>query len=148
MFNDGALAEWTKREIVETIEFEKTMKASWSEIFLPNRVVRRMLLVVIGVVIANQTCGIDAIIYYIPIILERAGVSTRRKALGIQAIMGIFKTFILVITAYLLDRPGYTGRRPLLLISLPGCGLALALLALAYDKNYTPLSIASIFTYA
>jgi len=148
MFNDGAQAEGTKREIVETIEFEKNMRAAWSEILLPNRVVRRMLLVVIGVVVANQTCGIDAIIYYIPIILERAGVDTRRKALGIQAIMGIFKTLILGITAWLLDRPGCTGRRPLLLVSLPGCGLALLLMALAYDKDSTTLSIAAIFTYA
>jgi len=148
MFEDGKETVMTKKAIICAIEVDKIMGTSWSDIFKPNPVVRRMLLVVIGVAVAQQLCGIEAIIYYFPIILDNAGVEVRTEELGILAALGIFKTLVLGVSAWLLDRPGYTGRKTLLLVSLPGCGFSLALLAFGHTFDDPLLSIFSIFMYA
>jgi len=147
MTNSFAEAELTKKQILESIEYERNMKTSWKEIFQNDPVVRRMLLIIIGVGISQQLSGIETVMYYTPVILEHAGVSTRSQELGIQALMGLFKTLSLILTAYLLDRPGSTGRRLLLLISLPGCGLSLLFLGISYRADNLPLSVFSLFSY-
>jgi len=147
MSNSFAEAELTKKKILESIEYGKNMKTSWKEIIQPDPVLRRMLLIIIGVGISQQLCGIETVMYYTPVILEHAGIPTRSQQLGIQVLMGIFKVFSLILTAYLLDRPGSTGRRLLLLISLPGCGFCLLFLGLSYSADNLPLSIFSLFSY-
>merc|ERR1719499_2894418 len=90
--------------------------------------------------------------YYTPVILERAGISSFRSALGFQALMGTFKMLVILISAWLLDRPGSTGRRSLLLISLPGCAVALCILGLAFEaanngSTNPSLALLGLFTY-
>lgn len=147
MSNSNAEAEFTKKEILKSIEFEKNIQTSWRKICREDPVVRRMLFIVIGVAVSQQLCGIETVMYYTPLILQHAGVATRTQELGIQALMGIWKTLTLILTAYLLDRPGSTGRRLLLIISLPGCGLSLLLLGISYDVDNLRLSIFAIFLY-
>lgn len=113
-------------------------------------------MVVVGIAVAQQLCGIDCVMYYTPVILKRAGTKTFQQTLGVQAVMGVFKTLVIVLSAWLLDRPGSTGRRSLLLVSLPGCAFALLIMFVAFqghsgsgedvDPNLS-LAIIGLFSY-
>merc|ERR1712038_1512756 len=96
-------AEKVQHQIKEAIRAdEQAVGTSWSAIFRPNPVIKRMLIVVIGIALSAQLCGIDCVMYYTPVILTRAGIKSLREVLGVQALMGIFKTLVIVISAWLL----------------------------------------------
>jgi SP family galactose:H+ symporter-like MFS transporter len=83
--------------------------------------------VLIGVTLAalQQLCGINAIIYYAPSIMERTGLSASNSLLY-SVIIGVINVVATVASFRLVDR---AGRRPLLLGSLAGMLLALGLLS-------------------
>lgn len=108
----------------------------WRELLRPTAPVRRMLVVALGVQFFQQASGIDATVYYSPVVFSHAGISGRSGVLLATILVGLSKTlFILVATVYL-DR---LGRRPLLLTS--AIGMTFSLLALAVGflfLNITP----------
>jgi sugar porter (SP) family MFS transporter len=84
---------------------------------------------IVGVALAalQQLCGINAIIYYAPHIMERTGLSAVASILS-SVILGVINVAATVVSFRLVDR---AGRRPLLLASLGGMFISLVLLGVA-----------------
>jgi MFS family permease len=91
---------------------------------------------VIGVVLAmlQQLCGINAVIYYAPSIMAKAGFHSSESIIY-SMILGAVNVAATVVAVRLVDR---VGRRPLLLGSTVGCLVSLGLLGLAFvlGTNY------------
>ncbi|KAG6658468.1 probable polyol transporter 6 [Carya illinoinensis] len=100
----------------------------WKELLLtPSRPIRRILIAAIGVNFFMQASGNDAVIYYSPEVFRDAGIHNKKHLVGVTVIMGIAKTFFVLLSALFLDR---FGRRPLLLLGSAGMTISLAGLGL------------------
>ena len=89
----------------------------------------------LGLAIFQQLTGVNTIIYYTPIIMEKAGFKTASSAIPATVLIGSLIVVFNVIALFLLDR---IGRRPLLLVSISAMGLAL--LHLGYSFGATDVS--------
>lgn len=87
----------------------------------------------IGILLAalSQFSGINAIIYYGPSILEKAGFQLG-EALGGQVTIGIVNMLFTVVAIYFIDR---AGRKPLLLWGIGGAVLSLLLAAVLFATD-------------
>jgi SP family galactose:H+ symporter-like MFS transporter len=103
-------------------------KEKWSELF--NPLLRMAMIVGIGLAIAQQLTGINTVIYYAPTIFKFAGFSSSSVAILASVGIGIVNVALTLVAMQLIDR---VGRRPLLLISLAGMTLSLAVLGLAFS---------------
>ncbi len=85
---------------------------------------------IIGVLLAalSQFSGINAIIYYGPSILEKAGLQLG-DALGGQVSIGIVNTLFTFVAIYFIDR---VGRKPLLLWGIGGAVVSLLMAAIFF----------------
>ncbi|KAI3711617.1 hypothetical protein L1987_70156 [Smallanthus sonchifolius] len=99
----------------------------WKEFLKPSPPLRRVLVAAIGIYFFMQASGNDAVVYYTPEVFKAAGIQHRKQLVGVTIIMGLSKTFFVLVSAFYLDK---FGRRPLLLlgsismaISLAGLGL-------------------------
>lgn len=106
-------------EIKEALELEIKAKQDngWKVILYPTKAVRRMLLVGVGVAVAQQAVGVDAIQYYLIDLLEKSGIDSSRGQLEALLVLGLLKLGFIVVGGKLFD---VKGRRPLFLISLAG----------------------------
>lgn len=86
--------------------------------------VRPMLIVGIGLAIFQQAVGINAVIYYAPVILEATGFSDIASLIGTVGV-GFVNMSLSIVAALLLDR---IGRRRLLFVGLTGIFLTLSVL--------------------
>ncbi|EEF48257.1 polyol transporter 5 [Ricinus communis] len=104
----------------------------WKELLLrPSRPVRRMLVAAIGINFFMQASGNDAVIYYCPEVFKAAGIHKKKVLFGVNVIMGLSKTFFVLVSALYLDR---FGRRPLLLLGTSG--MAVSLVALGSGSKF------------
>jgi sugar porter (SP) family MFS transporter len=92
------------------------------------RSVRPALVVALGLAVAQQLSGINAIVTYAPQIMERTGLSTSSSILT-SVVIGVVNLLATIVAIRLVDR---LGRRPLLLGSLAGMAVSLALLGLSF----------------
>lgn len=90
--------------------------------------VRPMLIVGIGLAIFQQAVGINAVIYYTPIILEATGLGNIASLAGTIGV-GLINVSFSIVAALLLDQ---VGRRRLLLAGLTGILLTLSILGGLY----------------
>ncbi|ERM94340.1 hypothetical protein AMTR_s00010p00243630 [Amborella trichopoda] len=110
----------------------------WKELLLhPTPVVRRILIVVVGIHFFQQCSGIDAVVLYSPRVFEKAGIKEKNQLLGATIAVGLIKTAAILVATFLLDR---VGRRPLLLTSVGGmivtlCGLGFGLTMIAHTDE-------------
>ncbi len=117
-------ASMAMQEIRES--FKRTEKATLGELF--SRKMKIVLVIGIGIAILQQITGINAVLYYAPVIFEQSGLG--RDAAFIQAIMvGLTNLVFTLVAMRLIDR---LGRKPLLLIGAGGITLSHLLLALAF----------------
>lgn len=130
-------------DIKEAIQRETAAEngVGWGVIFRPTPAFRRMLLVGVGMAIAQQSVGIDAIQYYLLDILAEGGVENK-KANGILMLLGVVKLVFIFVGGKLFDR---RGRRPLLFVSLLGMAVSLLVVGIAFAAN-EGLSTAFIVT--
>merc|ERR1719242_1709982 len=105
-----------------------------------------MLVVVIGVATYQQTCGIEAIMYYTPFMLEEGGLGSNSQQLMVTMIMGIFKTSVIVVAAYLLDHKS-GGRRFMLILSTSGITFSLCCVSIGFYQEVVQLSLFGIFSF-
>ncbi|KAJ0010170.1 hypothetical protein Pint_34608 [Pistacia integerrima] len=99
----------------------------WRELFLhPTPTVRHILICAIGIHFFQQASGIDAVVLYSPRIFEKAGIKSDNDKLLATVGVGFTKTIFILVATFLLDR---IGRRPLILSSMGGMILSLAILA-------------------
>ncbi|MGW3678661.1 MFS transporter [Streptomyces prasinus] len=91
----------------------------------------------VGVILAalQQFCGINTILYYAPTIMGEAGLSASRS-IYYSVFIGVVNVIVTIVSVYLVDR---IGRRPLLLLSLVGMGVSIALLGVAFSAELDPV---------
>lgn len=104
----------------------------WRELlFSPSRPIRRMLIAAIGINFFMQASGNDAVIYYCPEVFKAAGIHSKKELFGVNVIMGLAKTFFVLLSALYLDR---FGRRPLLLLG--SVGMVVSLVGLGLGSKF------------
>ncbi|KAB8849531.1 hypothetical protein FH972_026774 [Carpinus fangiana] len=104
----------------------------WKQLLLrPTKPIRRMLIAAIGINFFMQASGNDAVIYYSPEVFKAAGIHSKKQLFGVNVIMGLAKTFFVLLSALYLDR---FGRRPLLLLG--SAGMAVSLAGLGFGSNF------------
>jgi sugar porter (SP) family MFS transporter len=91
--------------------------------------VRPALVVGIGLAVFQQVTGINTVIYYAPIILRSAGISSTSGAILATVGVGVVNVAMTLVSMRLLDR---AGRRPLLLIGIGGMAAALGALGFVF----------------
>lgn len=102
----------------------------WLELLRPTATVRRMLIISLGIQFFQQASGIDATVYYSPVIFKEAGIHSQEGILAATIAVGFAKTGFILVATFLLDR---VGRRPLLLTSALGMSVSLVALALGFS---------------
>jgi len=119
------------QEIKDSIETEKIAEhtVGWGIILNPSPAYRRILLVGIGIAIAQQAVGIDAILYFLVFILDASGIHSRVTQMWILVGLGVIKLGVIFVAGLLLDK---TGRRPLLFTSLIGMAVSFVIVALGF----------------
>jgi SP family galactose:H+ symporter-like MFS transporter len=93
---------------------------------------RPALIVGIGLAIFQQVTGINTVIYYAPIILQTAGISSASGAILATAGIGVVNVLMTIVAMRLLDR---AGRRPLLLVGIAGMAISLGVLSLSFHVS-------------
>lgn len=101
----------------------------WKELLYPTPAVKRMLFVCLGTNFFQQATGIDAAVYYSPVIFRQAGIHSKSGLLTATLAVGVTKVTFTCASMLLLDR---FGRRPLLLTSTTGMTLSLFMESLGF----------------
>lgn len=111
---------------------------------LVARQARPALIVGLSLAVIQQFGGINTIIYYAPTIMEETGLTASNAVLYSVAI-GVINLAMTIVSIRLIDR---VGRRRLLLVSLGGMFVTLALLGLTFVADLASgLSLASMVLY-
>ncbi|KAK9476920.1 major facilitator superfamily domain-containing protein [Lipomyces japonicus] len=108
-------------------------KVSYHE-FLTSRTYRRPLIAVVGVLTAQQLCGINTMIFYGVTILSSLFPTL---AVLVNVVISLINCLVNLAVAPLVDR---VGRRPLLLLSESGMAICSFLLAIGITRNVQILS--------
>ncbi|XP_058213809.1 monosaccharide-sensing protein 2-like [Rhododendron vialii] len=127
-----------------------TKGPSWNDLFEPG--VKHALVVGVGIQILQQFSGINGVLYYTPQILEQAGVGVLLSNMGIGStsssllISAITTLLMLPCIAVAMRLMDLSGRRTLLLNTIPVLIATLAILVLASLVNFGAVANASIST--
>jgi MFS transporter, SP family, galactose:H+ symporter len=112
-------------------EIERSMRTegagTWSDLIAPA--VRLPLLLGVGLAILQQATGINTVIYYAPTIFQFAGLAEATASIAATVGIGVVNVLVTLVAIWLVDR---AGRRPLLLWSLAGMGIAMLLLGVGF----------------
>jgi SP family arabinose:H+ symporter-like MFS transporter len=106
-------------------------EASIKELFTP--VYRKALWIGLLLPFLSQVCGINAVIYYGPRILEQAGF-TLNNALGGQVTIGLVNVIFTFVAIFTVDK---WGRRPLLFAGVGGAVIALVIIGALFALGMT-----------
>jgi sugar porter (SP) family MFS transporter len=117
-------SEW--REIQDTLA-QGEERGRFADLFAPH--VRPALIIGIGLAIFQQVTGINTVIYYAPVIVQSAGISTASGAILATAGIGLVNVIMTIVAMWLID---HVGRRPLLLTGIAGMILSLAVLGFVF----------------
>jgi len=103
---------------------------NWHDLLSPT--LRPALIVGIGLAIFQQITGINTVIYYAPLIIQSAGVSSASGAILATAGIGVVNVLMTIVSMWLIDR---IGRRPLLLTGIAGMIVTLGALGWAFHST-------------
>lgn len=116
--------------------------------FLKSPVMRRALVIGIGLAVFQQVTGINTVIYYAPSIFQTAGIASKAGAILATAGIGALNFLATLIAVRLIDR---VGRRLLLQTGLIGMAVSLLFLAASFafvtGKAIAWLTVASLAAY-
>ncbi len=120
-----------KRHLEELQEVTQMDRLKFGDLFSPR--FRKALVVGVGLAIFQQVTGVNAIVYYTPIILQMAGFQSASSAILATVLVGAVNLVFTIVSLFLLDR---VGRRPLLLIGIAGMALSLAHLGFLFGAHH------------
>jgi SP family arabinose:H+ symporter-like MFS transporter len=126
---DGADA--AEREIKAFKAQDKNDDTSLKELFKP--VYRKALWIGLLLPFLSQVCGINAVIYYGPRILEQAGF-TLNNALGGQVTIGLVNVVFTFVAIFTIDK---WGRKPLLFSGVGGAVVSLVIIGALFALGIT-----------
>src|SRR3569833_3107387 len=126
---DGADA--AKAEIAAFKASGSEEAGSLKELFTP--VYRKAMWIGLLLPFLSQVCGINAVIYYGPRILEQAGF-TLNNALGGQVTIGLVNVVFTFVAIFSIDR---WGRRPRLFVGIGGAVISLIVIGLLFAVGLT-----------
>ncbi len=121
--------EVAQLEIDQAMENIKEESGSIKELFSP--VYRVALIIGLALPFLSQVSGINAIIYFGPSILDKAGFSLG-DALGGQVTIGIVNVLFTFVAIFTVDK---WGRKPLLILGISGAVFALVVLGFLFKLN-------------
>ncbi|HWZ53814.1 MAG TPA: sugar porter family MFS transporter [Candidatus Acidoferrales bacterium] len=129
---------------VELEEIEHTLAQSqehgnWRDLLSPS--LRPALVVGIGLAVFQQVTGINTVIYYAPLIIQSAGISSASGAILATAGIGVVNVLMTIVSMWLIDR---IGRRPLLLTGIAGMIVTLGVLGWAFYSNERSAALSSL----
>ena len=133
---DSADVDSELREIEESI-VKSPERGRFSDLFSPSLV--PALVVGIGLAIFQQITGINTVIYYSPLIIQRAGISSASGAILATAGIGAVNVIMTIFSMWLIDRKG---RRPLLLAGIAGMAVTLATLGFVFRMQHQSAGLA------
>lgn len=113
------------KELLQQSLIDDSKEQGWSEILCPTPRVRRMLFAGLGVAFFQQACGSESMVYYSPLILDDFGVTKETHQTFDTFLVGLTKLAGAILGGPFLD---FVGRRPGVITSSAGCGIALALM--------------------
>lgn len=116
--------------------------SSLSELFTP--LYRKAMWTGLLLPFLSQICGINAVIYYGPRILEQAGF-TINNALGGQVTIGLVNVVFTLVAIFTIDK---WGRRPLLFVGIGGAVFSLFIIGVLFALGVTSGSWILIFILA
>lgn len=124
-------------EIRELIRSE--VKSDWRLLLQPG--FRTVLFVGISLAILGQFMGVNAVLYYGPVLFEEAGLA-QDSSLDFQIIVGLVNVFSTILGMWLIDR---IGRKKLIYIGVSGMVVMLTLIGFYFllnkDSNIFPAEI-------
>jgi SP family arabinose:H+ symporter-like MFS transporter len=110
---------------------DENESGSIKELFTP--VYRKAMWIGLLLPFLSQVCGINAVIYYGPKILEQAGF-TLNNALGGQVTIGLVNVVFTFVAIFTIDK---LGRRPLLLAGIGGAVVSLIVIGILFAAGLT-----------
>jgi len=122
---DGESA--ARKELDAFTQEGTTEEGSLKTLFKP--VYRKALWIGLLLPFLSQVCGINAVIYYGPRILEQAGF-TLNNALGGQVTIGLVNVVFTFVAIFTVDR---WGRKPLLYVGIGGAVISLIIIGLLFQ---------------
>ncbi len=114
-------------EIKEIDEGLSQKQASWKRLLEPD--LRRAMIIGVGLAIIQQITGINTVIYYGPVIFQKAGFASAEGAILAQVSVGLINVLLTIVSIRLIDR---LGRRPLLIYGMAGMVAGLVLLGVTF----------------
>jgi len=126
---DGA--EAARKEVEAFNSLGDNDEGSLKELFTP--IYRRALSIGLLLPFLSQVCGINAVIYYGPRILEQAGF-TLNNALGGQVTIGLVNVVFTFVAIFTIDK---WGRRPLLFAGIGGAVFSLIIIGALFVLGIT-----------
>ena len=119
----------------ELAEIERSLQQApesgrLSDLLAPS--IRRSLVIGIGLAIFQQITGINTVIYYAPVIIQSAGISSASGAILATAGIGLVNVLMTIVAMRLIDR---SGRKPLLLIGIAGMAVTLGFLGFVFRMS-------------
>ncbi len=145
---DPSLVESTYQKLIQDNESFNLKTSELKEIFKPW--LRAPLIITVGIFFFMQFSGVNTIIYYSPIIFQRAGVVGNSNSILPSIIIGIVNVLACVVSIFLLDR---IGRRKLYMTGMIGMILSLAMTSICFlfknelGSSLVYLSVLSIVCY-
>ena len=124
------------REIEGTIT-KSPESGRFADLLAPS--LRPALIVGIGLAIFQQITGINTVIYYAPLIIQTAGISSASGAILATAGIGAVNVLMTIFSMWVIDRKG---RRPLLLTGIAGMAITLGLLGVVFRVSHQSTGMA------
>eukprot|EP00055_Hartaetosiga_balthica_P016597 m.105706 g.105706 ORF g.105706 m.105706 type:complete len:596 (+) comp9136_c1_seq8:175-1962(+) len=140
----------SERETLDTLQAIKQEQGATSmgglhEFFHPSKDTVKLYIAAFGVNFFQQASGIEALVYYIPEVLEESGVEKRGDQLLANAGVGVVKVLFILVAMRYTDS---FGRRNLLMTSAIGMFVAFMLTALSFELgNIFELTLTGICIY-
>lgn len=120
--------EELKNSVEQEIKEKGSVRATYSDLFKIKEI-RLALIAGVGLQVFQQFVGINTVMYYSPSIVQMAGYASNRVALMLSLVVAGANALGTVAGMYFIER---AGRRPLVISSLVGVIMALAVLTAAF----------------